>query len=185
MPNKINDERTDQMEVFKNSSPWCLFKLLNDREAFTNPARTMCLFCPVFLFSYPILRECREAVIAFRDHLLYCERRGQQWCALIIFPSSLPLPLFLSFPSPSAFFPSFYPFDPAAGNLIKQGVSWQIVEGERLLVAAGTGKASQVFGVAEELWMCRVWTLGLIYPKKFRQPHLIFFFFSNYVLILG
>lgn len=68
----------------------------------------------------------------------------------VIFSFSLPLPLFPPFPSPSAFFPSFYPFDPAAGNLIKQGVSWQIAEGERLVVAAGTSKASQVFGVEEE-----------------------------------
>lgn len=154
------------------SSSWMTEKLSR-----TQRGRCVCSVLSSWLSSsYPILQECREAGIAFRDHLLYCERRGQQWCALVIFPSSLPLPLFPSFPSPSAFFPSFYPFDPAAGNLIKQGVSWQIVEGERLLVAAGTSKASQVFGVEKELWMCRVWTLGLIYPKKFRQPRLIFFF---------
>lgn len=62
-----------------------------------------------------------------------------------------PSPTFPFIPLSLCIFPSFYPFDPAAGNLIKQGVSWQIVEGERLVVVAGTGKASQVFGVEEEL----------------------------------
>ena len=84
-----------------------------------------------------------------------------------------PRPLFLSFSCASAVFPSFYPFDPAAGKLLKQEVSWQIVEGERIVVAAGTGKASQVFAVEEELRMCRATSLGFIYPRKFWQPHLI------------
>lgn len=54
------------------------------------------------------------------------------------FPFSLPLP----FSAPLSFWP-------AAGNLIKQGVSQQIVAGERL-VMAGSGKGSQE-------WKCLEW----------------------------
>lgn len=173
-----------QIEVFQNSSPWCLL-WMTEKLSCTQRGRCVCsvLFLSSWLPSvYPILRKCGESGIAFCDHLFYCEWRGQQfkqqWRALVIFPSSLPLPLFPSFPYPSAFFPCFYPFDPTAGNLIKQGVSWQITEGERLVVVAGTGKA-KVFGVEEELWMCSMWTLSWIYPRKFKQPHLIFFFFKQ------
>lgn len=78
------------------------------------------------------------------------------WLSFPTLPSALLL-LALSFPFSlslclSRYLYLFLPFPllfwPAAGNLIKQGVSWTIAEGERLVVA-GTDKTSQDCGCLE------------------------------------
>ena len=135
-----------------------------------------CTYFPLICFhgnQTNVLRlEC-----VFVTHILRPKKCAAGWAKkerkLLTFFSDAPLrpPSPQLFPSPSPSFSLsqscslylFLPFPllfwPAAGNLIKQGVSWTIAEGERLVVA-GTDKTSQDCG-------CLEWTgCGYMYAGR-------------------
>lgn len=122
--------------------------------------------------SYPIMQECGEALI--RPHFLWWAERATAGCVLVIFPSRLPLPFFPSLASTSAFFPLTSILltrsrkSNQAGSVLADCWGWEVS-------CCGWHQKSftSVWSGRGTLNMQSVDTLGLIYLRKFTQPHLI------------